>query len=360
MARERLAIARGPRGDDVAVQSGGLGLDGVGVEVRVVRGCLGRGEVHARGAFTAALAHARRFEHAEAEQQQADREREHEDPRAALGAGARPAAREAAPSSPPPPPPKPDEPPPGAAIESTASRRPARTVTQRPERARRLTRWRITWSIAPIPTVPAHQLGRNRPAAAAHCRPGAGDQHGPGPAHARAPAPDRQPRGQRAARPRADQDTAQDAHAEAPGAQGRHLGDRAGMGRSSWHSAQLGRTARYEARRGGALRASRRLRRRRSWSPPITATTPTRSSAGRSRATCARGDPVHQGREGLLDDQAHQALITSYSVSGHGGGVEDRPLESWVLNGTKIEYEADMSPPAEFLPAVHRVPPPSG
>ena len=51
----------------------------------------------------------------------------------------------------------------------------------------------------------------------------------------------------------------------------------------------------------------------------------------------------------------HQALITSYSVSGHGGGVDDRPLESWALNGTKIEYEAEQAPAAGILPADRRV-----
>ncbi len=33
------------------------------------------------------------------------------------------------------------------------------------------------------------------------------------------------------------------------------------------------------------------------------------------------------------------ALISSYSVSGHGGGPDTRPLESWTLNADKIEYE---------------------
>ena len=57
-----------------------------------------------------------------------------------------------------------------------------------------------------------------------------------------------------------------------------------------------------------------------------------------------------KGGKAYLTIKLHQALITSYSVSGHGGGVEDRPLESWVLNGTKIEYEADMSPAADSPP----------
>ena len=33
------------------------------------------------------------------------------------------------------------------------------------------------------------------------------------------------------------------------------------------------------------------------------------------------------------------ALISSFSVSGHGGGADSKPLESWTLNADKIEYE---------------------
>ena len=32
-------------------------------------------------------------------------------------------------------------------------------------------------------------------------------------------------------------------------------------------------------------------------------------------------------------------MISSYSVSGHGGGPDSKPMESWTLNATKIEYE---------------------
>ncbi len=32
-------------------------------------------------------------------------------------------------------------------------------------------------------------------------------------------------------------------------------------------------------------------------------------------------------------------LISSYSVSGHGGGPDGKPMESWTLNADKIEYE---------------------
>jgi type VI protein secretion system component Hcp len=33
------------------------------------------------------------------------------------------------------------------------------------------------------------------------------------------------------------------------------------------------------------------------------------------------------------------ALISSFSVSGHGGGADSKPMESWTLNADKIEYE---------------------
>ena len=33
------------------------------------------------------------------------------------------------------------------------------------------------------------------------------------------------------------------------------------------------------------------------------------------------------------------ALISSFSVSGHGGGPDAKPMESWTLNADKIEYE---------------------
>jgi type VI protein secretion system component Hcp len=33
------------------------------------------------------------------------------------------------------------------------------------------------------------------------------------------------------------------------------------------------------------------------------------------------------------------ALISSISVSGHGGGADSKPMESWTLNADKIEYE---------------------
>ena len=56
MAGERVAVAARPGADDVTVQRGRLGLDGVGLEVGVVGGRLGGGELDAGGALAAALA----------------------------------------------------------------------------------------------------------------------------------------------------------------------------------------------------------------------------------------------------------------------------------------------------------------
>jgi hypothetical protein len=41
-------------------------------------------------------------------------------------------------------------------------------------------------------------------------------------------------------------------------------------------------------------------------------------------------------------------LISAYSVSGHGGGPDSKPMESWTLNADKIDYEsiADAKPNA--------------
>ena len=50
-----------------------------------------------------------------------------------------------------------------------------------------------------------------------------------------------------------------------------------------------------------------------------------------------------KGGKAYLTIKLKQALISSYSVSGAGGGAEhDRPIESWTLNAAKVEYEADM------------------
>jgi type VI protein secretion system component Hcp len=41
-------------------------------------------------------------------------------------------------------------------------------------------------------------------------------------------------------------------------------------------------------------------------------------------------------------------LISSYNVSGHGGGPDGKPMESWTLNADRIEYETSgaAKPPA--------------
>ena len=41
------------------------------------------------------------------------------------------------------------------------------------------------------------------------------------------------------------------------------------------------------------------------------------------------------------------ALISSFSVSGHGGGPDSRPMEAWTLNADKIEYETSGGGTAE-------------
>jgi type VI protein secretion system component Hcp len=62
-----------------------------------------------------------------------------------------------------------------------------------------------------------------------------------------------------------------------------------------------------------------------------------------------------KGGKAYMTIRLHQALITSYSVSGHGGETPSKPLESWSLQGTKVEYEVAHSPPAETAPLIHRV-----
>jgi type VI protein secretion system component Hcp len=41
----------------------------------------------------------------------------------------------------------------------------------------------------------------------------------------------------------------------------------------------------------------------------------------------------------------HNALVSSFSISGHGGDTQGKPLESWTLNGDKIEYETAKAAP---------------
>ena len=42
----------------------------------------------------------------------------------------------------------------------------------------------------------------------------------------------------------------------------------------------------------------------------------------------------------------HNAMVSSFSVSGAGGDTHGKPLESWTLNGDKIEYETAQAPAA--------------
>ena len=51
-----------------------------------------------------------------------------------------------------------------------------------------------------------------------------------------------------------------------------------------------------------------------------------------------------KGGKAYMTIRLSNTLVTSYSVSGHGGGTSaDRPLESWSLNAFKIEYETDQT-----------------
>jgi type VI protein secretion system component Hcp len=48
-----------------------------------------------------------------------------------------------------------------------------------------------------------------------------------------------------------------------------------------------------------------------------------------------------KGGKAYMTITLHQAMITSYNVSGSGGDVDGAPLESWALNAVKIEYKTD-------------------
>jgi type VI protein secretion system component Hcp len=58
-----------------------------------------------------------------------------------------------------------------------------------------------------------------------------------------------------------------------------------------------------------------------------------------------RGEPfsaeivfVDKDGKPYLTIKLKNAMISSYSVSGHGGGEDSKPMESWTLNADKIEY----------------------
>jgi type VI protein secretion system component Hcp len=48
-----------------------------------------------------------------------------------------------------------------------------------------------------------------------------------------------------------------------------------------------------------------------------------------------------KGGKAYLTITLYGALISSYNVSGSGGDVHGRPLESWALNFLRIEYKTD-------------------
>ena len=52
-----------------------------------------------------------------------------------------------------------------------------------------------------------------------------------------------------------------------------------------------------------------------------------------------------KGGKAYMTIKLHNASITSFSISGTGGLAGSKPLESWVLNGDKIEYETQQPAP---------------
>ena len=54
---------------------------------------------------------------------------------------------------------------------------------------------------------------------------------------------------------------------------------------------------------------------------------------------------VKEGEAAYLKIVLQNTLITSYSVSGHGGDAQARPMESLSLNFTKITYEMPATSP---------------
>ena len=51
---------------------------------------------------------------------------------------------------------------------------------------------------------------------------------------------------------------------------------------------------------------------------------------------------IKRGRA-YMTIKLHNAMISSFSVSGSGGDAHGKPLESWNLNGDKIEYETEQA-----------------
>jgi type VI protein secretion system component Hcp len=51
-----------------------------------------------------------------------------------------------------------------------------------------------------------------------------------------------------------------------------------------------------------------------------------------------------KGGKAYMTVKLISTLVTSYSVSGHGGGTSgDHPVESWTLSASKIAYETDQT-----------------
>ena len=50
-----------------------------------------------------------------------------------------------------------------------------------------------------------------------------------------------------------------------------------------------------------------------------------------------------KGGKAYMTIKLHNAMISSFNVSGSGGDTHGKPLESWNLNGDKIEYETDQT-----------------
>jgi type VI protein secretion system component Hcp len=48
-----------------------------------------------------------------------------------------------------------------------------------------------------------------------------------------------------------------------------------------------------------------------------------------------------KGGKTYMAIKLHNAMITSFNVSGAGGDTHGKPLESWTFNGDKIEYETN-------------------
>jgi type VI secretion system secreted protein Hcp len=117
-----------------------------------------------------------------------------------------------------------------------------------------------------------------------------------------------------------------------------------GVGTIQLHSAQIGthRNMTTPAGRGANREAS---------APQVTEVVVTSDLGDHSnnlfrQALWGEGKDVEirfvKGGKAYLTIKLKQALISSYNVSGHGGGVDSKPMESWALNAIKIEYETDM------------------